>query len=124
MNKNKLWVFKLKSGAALLYSNSYQVVCSLDEYKLLGSREPMKYDRSLWHRDASEFWSIFKYPHLHCQSCLLEAVVQESTSALEYEGCAGNRFGIRMWWDAGVDCAVDREQQNIQMRLGRAISFH
>lgn len=100
VNKNKPWVFKLKSGAALLYSNPYQVVCSLDEYKLLGSREPMKYDRSLWHRDASKFWSIFKYPHLHCQSCLLEAVVQESTSALEYEGCCREQI----WYSNAVGC--------------------
>ena len=86
MNENKLRVFKLKSGAALLYPNPYQVVWSLDEYELLGSREPVKYDRSLWHRDASKFWSILKHPHLHRQSRSLEAAAQESTSALEYEG--------------------------------------
>ena len=86
MNENKLRVFKLKSGAALLYPNLYQVVWSLDEYELLGSREPVKYDRSLWHRDASKFWSILKHSHLHRQSRSLEAAAQKSTSASEYEG--------------------------------------
>ena len=98
-------MFKLKSGATLLYPNPYQVVWSLDEHKLLGSREPVKYDRSLWHRDVSKFWSNLKHPHLHCQSRLLEAVVQESTSALEYEGCCRKQIWYSNVVDAGVVCS-------------------
>jgi len=101
VNENKLWVFKLKSGAALLYSNPYQVACSLDEYKLLGSREPMRYDRSLWHRDASKFWSIFNIPILIVK--VVRGRGPGDQQRLEYEGCRreqiwySNVVGCRCW---------------------------